>query len=390
MLEGLTPEHELACLLCRPALSDDLGKRAAERIAGGIDWVRFLKLVDRDGILPLVGRHFEAPRLGHAPLEIRSWFRVGAAKHRAVLERLAVELAGILSDLEAAGLTAVPFKGPVLGEQLWGDALRRPCDDLDFLVRPGDLPAVVATLGRRGYALHPDFRNVPAINERTQMAPLVREEGLPAPIHLEVQTSHRCHWLREGLPLEAIWAHLRRHEFRGTAVRVLPDDWNLALLALHAYKHGFQSLRWTAEVQAFGAQTGAWGEALRCAETLGAGGEVRMAQRVCEAVCGEAWVAPAALERSVRRLASCPFGPPLSIARQRWLQLGAMSARGRIAALAAFVLRPNTADDVLTPLPATLRWLHFLIRPVRLTSRLLFSPLLRRIRDRIAAARTAK
>ena len=68
------------------------------------------------------------------------------------------ELVRILSHLESAGIQALPYKGPVLAETLYGDVSQRQFSDLDILIRPEDVPTAKATLLGMGHPCGPDIR----------------------------------------------------------------------------------------------------------------------------------------------------------------------------------------------------------------------------------------
>jgi len=61
----------------------------------------------------------------------------------------------VLAAINKARIRAVPLKGTVLSERLYGDASLRFSMDLDILISPRDLEAVAALLNALGY-LHAD------------------------------------------------------------------------------------------------------------------------------------------------------------------------------------------------------------------------------------------
>ena len=61
------------------------------------------------------------------------------------------ELARLVDALAKHGIDAIPFKGPLLAIQAFGDLGLREFRDLDFLVRDEDLAKTIATLHSLGY-----------------------------------------------------------------------------------------------------------------------------------------------------------------------------------------------------------------------------------------------
>ena len=72
-------------------------------------------------------------------------------------ELFADELLRISTQLDAAGITVLHYKGPVSADLLYGDRYRRTYFDLDFLVRREDLRAVSRLLHDAGYRCDVDL-----------------------------------------------------------------------------------------------------------------------------------------------------------------------------------------------------------------------------------------
>jgi hypothetical protein len=64
---------------------------------------------------------------------------------------LAQELLRVLHLLKAHGISALPYKGPVLAATFYGDLTLRQFGDLDILVRPQDANSAKALLWAQGY-----------------------------------------------------------------------------------------------------------------------------------------------------------------------------------------------------------------------------------------------
>ena len=61
------------------------------------------------------------------------------------------ELIRIVSHLESGSVKALPFKGPVLAQALYGEVTGRQFGDLDILILPADVPKAKAVLLELGY-----------------------------------------------------------------------------------------------------------------------------------------------------------------------------------------------------------------------------------------------
>lgn len=71
---------------------------------------------------------------------------------REIAAELAIaQLDSVLGALAASEIKTLPYKGPVLGIQAYGDPAVREFRDLDFLIRPEDVARALAILGELGY-----------------------------------------------------------------------------------------------------------------------------------------------------------------------------------------------------------------------------------------------
>jgi Uncharacterised nucleotidyltransferase len=84
---------------------------------------------------------------GHGLTALRHHFQVNALRN----VFLAGTLLKLLRLLEAHGIAALPYKGPVLAALAYGNVAFRQFGDLDLLVRPQDADRAKALLWAQGY-----------------------------------------------------------------------------------------------------------------------------------------------------------------------------------------------------------------------------------------------
>ncbi len=148
---SIDPEHQLllACALAPPEL--DLSA-AVRRLAGGIgSWETVAAAATLNQLRPqvaarLAGLETSAPAAG----TVRELEAV-ARGYRGRTLLLAAELARILDALAAAGIRAVPFKGPAFAALTGMGAQSREAADLDVLIDPSAIHASVDALRPLGY-----------------------------------------------------------------------------------------------------------------------------------------------------------------------------------------------------------------------------------------------
>ena len=100
---------------------------------------------EQHGVLPLLARAMS--EAGIACEAVRARAREIAFRNLA----LAAELVKLTGSLKERGIVAVAYKGPVLAQQLYGDATLRQFRDLDILVAPGDVMRTAEALRHLGY-----------------------------------------------------------------------------------------------------------------------------------------------------------------------------------------------------------------------------------------------
>ncbi|HVZ47872.1 MAG TPA: nucleotidyltransferase family protein, partial [Gemmatimonadaceae bacterium] len=155
-------------------------------LASGIaDAGRMLEAAEAHGIVPLVCREVLA-RPGLLTAEARH--SLAGAQQAAAVRALDAfrELRDVLRHLEAADIHALPYKGPVLAFDAYGDVTMRDSADLDIVVAAPDIDRAAAVLGAHGYrpADGRAWRDARATNEWQAQVTLRRDGGrLPLDVH---------------------------------------------------------------------------------------------------------------------------------------------------------------------------------------------------------------
>ncbi|MEA3246141.1 MAG: nucleotidyltransferase family protein, partial [Gemmatimonadota bacterium] len=111
--------------------------RVAELVARVRDWATALVVAESQGMAPLAAR--EVLRLPGDGLDGDARALLTEAARRATVAALdaTCELAAVAEALRAAGVAALPYKGPALALDAFGDVAARQFADLDIVV-PAD------------------------------------------------------------------------------------------------------------------------------------------------------------------------------------------------------------------------------------------------------------
>ena len=239
-----SPEERLLVACARGELDEAARAELQSALGAGVDWGSALAGAERHGLKPLLHRHLSSVPAVPRPVLVELWaaYEQGVRRNRA----MAIELARILDALESTGIPALPYKGPSLACQAYGDVGMRDFCDLDILLRPRDLRRAASILESLGY--EPAYPLT-----ATAARALVRS---PAQYHLVYRGPTavvELHWKTDpDFPVErdddAWWEALPRIDLLGSRVRAfaLPDL--LLVLCLHGSKHRWEALGWLTDI----------------------------------------------------------------------------------------------------------------------------------------------
>src|SRR5215471_15974717 len=137
----MNAEQQILCLAARTRRDADAEARLLTLLRGPVNWEDLWAQGHLHDVLPLLADSLRSIE-GQAPIP-HEWRARTQRRFYATLLRntlLADELARVCAALREAGVAALPVKGVVLAETIYGNLALRPAADLDVLVRPRDLP----------------------------------------------------------------------------------------------------------------------------------------------------------------------------------------------------------------------------------------------------------
>ena len=150
---SMNTEQRILCLAARTRIDPRDEECLLQLLRTPPDWEHLWAQAHRHDVLPLLTATLRRLRSqAHIPTDwmVRAERRLCATLlHNSVLVE---ELLRILAAFQEAGIAAMPVKGIVLAETLYGNLALRPAADLDVLARPADLPAARSVLDVLGFA----------------------------------------------------------------------------------------------------------------------------------------------------------------------------------------------------------------------------------------------
>jgi hypothetical protein len=243
---GSSSEFDLLLACCADPCGDEHGERIRNILLRPLDWERMLRLVDHHRVVPQV--YSELSALSHlVPVQHLKALRLRYEDNARKSLWFTGELVRLVGHLEAVGIKALPYKGPVLAQTLYGEVTRRQFGDLDILILPTDVLKAKAALHDLGYK--------PAI----ELAPRIETAY--------VKTGYECSFsaAQGSNLLELQWRILPRFysidfdvavffersdeiAVGGCHMRTLRAEDLLLVLCVHAAKHVWVQLSWLCDI----------------------------------------------------------------------------------------------------------------------------------------------
>ncbi len=296
--------------------------------------------------------------------------------------RLAQELALLMAAFDEAGIRSLPFKGAVLAASAYGSVSLRPFNDIDVIVHPDDADSAARLLADRGF---PDWgvsrADLPRHLRCECEHSFIRPDGVCVDLHWRLSRRH--------FPFPLDFDCLRRRAVPyplwpgGPAVPNLCAADTLLVLCMHGTKHAWERLSWVCDIAELLAAHPdlPWEPALAQADSLGATRMtllgLALAADLLDAPLPDAVRKRLAADRGIAALARYVrgrlFQPPAdglgATVRQSLFHLRVGNRPAQRLRYCMLAAAPTPRDFRSTSLPASLCFLHYLTRPVRLLCR---------------------
>jgi hypothetical protein len=378
----LRPEWQLLLATARVSLEPDRADRVRALLRQPLDWPWLLDMAAGHATTALLARHLTQAAPNAVPADVLSSLRDWSHDNACRNLYMTGELFRTLSLFAARGVRVVPFKGPTLAAQVYGNLVLRRFVDLDLLVAPADLPRARALLAELGY--HSLLSLAPA-EEDAYLAtvgqmPFVNE-GETCMVELHARIAPRDFHFPLGLA--SLWPRLGSVSLMGREVCTLSGEDLLLVLCAHGAKHGWRCLGWVCDVAEL-LRTGhaldwpavhAEARGLHCERLLLLG--LLLAHDVLQAPVPQRLLRRARAAATVRALAAAVIrrlphdgGVPALGLRNALFQLRARERlRDGVRYALSLALTPTVADWTAVRAPASLSFVHYLLRPLRLAGK---------------------
>jgi hypothetical protein len=237
--------------------------------AGPLNWDSLLADASCHSVTPLLAKQLRAiagdalspPQLK----QLKDLARVTAVRNLA----LTAELIAIMDLFRSEGLQAIPYKGPVLAAQAYGDFTLREFEDLDLILRQKDMSEanrLVTSLGYR--AKYPWTLSLDAAASLVPGEYCYRNERRHILIELHTERTLRHFPLPPDIG--ALAERLVSVSLGGHVIETFGPEDGLPLLCIHGSKDFWERLSWITDLAEFVQAHPRldWDQVIRRAESL--------------------------------------------------------------------------------------------------------------------------
>lgn len=212
-----------------------------------LDWSYLLETAQAHALQPLLYRQLKANGAEHVPLAVLEQLRAAFEVNTAQSLALTAELVRLRALFREQQLEILAFKGPVLARLAYNNLALRQFVDLDILVKEEDVLRASALLLAHGYEVIPALTPV----QQRYYLKLGYEQTF---WHAKKELKVDLHWslLPKGFsftPGPAFsWERVAQVRLGHTDVPTLPQENLLLFLCMHGAKHNWSSLNWICDL----------------------------------------------------------------------------------------------------------------------------------------------
>lgn len=377
------PEVDLLLCCARTQITPEISNRIRVLVENGIDWIALIQLAMRHDVMPLLYRSLEQVGPNSVPEGVLGPLRTRYDKWATQARRRTEELARVLQFMAEHGVIAVPYKGPALAQELYGDLSLREFGDLDIMVFERDVPIAQDWIQHCGYEFAPLFHRLTdtdnlAGEANRELRFYHRSDGSRLELHWRFATRVAC---VEQDP-ERFLRRVKTIRLAGTQVPSLSLEEYFLVLSLHATKHKWRQLKLVCDIaEILGRGDVDWRYVLREANDLGlkrmlAVGTL-LAEDLFEVVIPPGLAQGLQIDRTARVLAAQVRRSLFEDPDKDWQDQAEfpfqLKIRERLRDKAKMLfrnlpskLKPDQRDREFLPIPDSFSSLYFLIRPFRL------------------------
>jgi hypothetical protein len=381
----IRPEEELLICCARTFLDQGKTLQIKTFVQRNIDWSFLIQKALKHGLISLLYQSLKKTCPDSVPADVLNQLRDYSIANTLRNMSLTDELFRLLQIFELHNIPAVPYKGPVLAASVYGDIALRQFTDLDIIIHEQDILMAEELLISHGYS--PEFR-LNGVQGRF----FIRLQRDCKYFHnngkfiTEIQWGIVQRYFPKIFDTEQLWERLEPVSIDGKNTKTFSPEDMFLILCLHGYYHCWERLLWICDLAEFIRvhQNMDW---KRVIEKAHARGYERilllgllLSNDILESTIPEDVLQKTQTDRTVKSFAghiskllfseqdlSSKAFKYFLLQINIWKRLG-----DKIRYCVGRTITPNEADWLALSLPASLSFLYYVIRPMRLLKTYLF------------------
>src|ERR1700735_1915391 len=241
------PEKQLLAYCSHTQLEPSLTQKIGRLLERDLDWDYILNEAEENSITALVGRQLNALGPDALPASAAERLKNACRANTIRCLFLSAELIKILDLFRSHGIPSIPYKGPVLAVQAYGDLTLREFEDLDVILRQSDLPKAHEVMLGLGYRPKFDWilsRDAAASTVPGEYNYRDEERRVMVELHTELTLRH----FPKPPDLNELSQRLAPVNLNEREVRTFSVEDGLSILCIHGAKDFWERVSWIADI----------------------------------------------------------------------------------------------------------------------------------------------
>ncbi len=241
------PEKQFLAYCSHTYLDPSAAQQIARLLDSKLDWDYIANEAEENSITPLVGRQLQAMARDAVPAAVVERLKNACRANTIRCLFFSAELTKILELFRSQGLRSIPYKGPVLAVQAYGDVTLREFEDLDVVLRQSDLPKAHEVMLGLGYRPKFDWilsRGAAASTVPGEYNYRDAERRVMVELHTELTLRH----FPKAPNLEDLLQRLVTVKLNDQEVPTFAVEDGLPILCIHGAKDFWERFSWIADI----------------------------------------------------------------------------------------------------------------------------------------------
>ena len=237
----MSRELSFLLLILRDHAPDEM---LIQQSTADLDWELFMKLVMHHRVFPLVYLNIKGLSSSIIPTNVKEFLHSEYHKNTMRMLYLSREMSRICEALTRSEIRNLLLKGPILATQLYGDLAHRTSKDLDILVAEDEVEKAGEILVQLGYELQDEY----VLGNWKKKSHHLSFEHTKNGTQIEIHWRLNPHYSR-SFSFDKLWERKNDARLSNHTFHYLGNEDLLYYLTDHGARHGWFRLRWLMDIE---------------------------------------------------------------------------------------------------------------------------------------------